>query len=541
MDAAEVAAKVCALEAELAATSPRIADLEARVSLLEAENARWRKAMPSGEASGRLVEGLGGPKPKTVQAYGSFHEVGDGEEEGVAADAGNGRSGEEDGVPAVPTPRKRAVRAVTGGSNGENEIDDAGGGGGGGDHRRVRRNVGLENDDVWTTPCGKKHTTARVASSDSEDEGEKNNKDGELQAGVLGAPPSRKRALLRIIDSDEEDDETEGRPAPTIRRLTRLAEKQSKKARVDPNDHEESEDGSGQDGGMGESKNDADCSEDSDSEQMDYTLLKDVTLASNNRVRVRVRIARISHYMSKHQRTGIPRLDFVMLDEQGGMMDGQVLAWSASPFLQHIKENDVYYIHHFKVVHSSLPYRAVDHPCMAMFTEYTEIIKDEHVPDSFPVYAYKISPYEVLRSRENNTALMSDAIGLMLRVSDVKTVTVNGTPRAVRNVYISDGRETAVVALWEAHANQFPAETLQQQMQQGPVVILFVAVTVKLREGQLCLQGSKVCRWYPNAPIPEVLALQNSSAGVSHGARLVDTSPTQTQTGFMHSGLSSGW
>uniref|UniRef100_A0A453EFT0 Replication protein A OB domain-containing protein n=1 Tax=Aegilops tauschii subsp. strangulata TaxID=200361 RepID=A0A453EFT0_AEGTS len=159
------------------------------------------------------------------------------------------------------------------------------------------------------------------------------------------------------------------------------------------------------------------------------------------------------------------------------------LAWSASPFLQHIKENDVYYIHHFKVVHSSLPYRAVDHPCMAMFTEYTEIIKDEHVPDSFPVYAYKISPYEVLRSRENNTALMSDAIGLMLRVSDVKTVTVNGTPRAVRNVYISDGRETAVVALWEAHANQFPAETLQQQMQQGPVVILFVAVTVKLREG----------------------------------------------------------
>ncbi|KAM3348150.1 hypothetical protein ACQJBY_021831 [Aegilops geniculata] len=481
MDAAEVAAKVCALEAELAATSPRIADLEARVSLLEAENARWRKAMPDGEVSGRLVEGLGGPKPKTVQAYGSFNEAGDGEEEGIAADAGNGRSGEEDGVPAVPTPRKRAVRAVTGGS-----------------------------------------------------------KDGELQVGVSGAPPSRKRALLRIIDSDEEDDETEGRPAPATRRLTRLAEKQSKKARVEPSDHEESEDGSGQDGGMGESKNDADCSEDSDSEEMDYTLLKDVTLASNNRVRIRVRITRISHYMSKYQPRGIPQLDFVMLDEQGGMMDGQVPAWLAQLFLQRIKEDDVYYIHHFNVVHPSLPYRAVDHPCMAMFTRDTEISKDEHVPDGFPVYAYKISPYEVLRSRENNTALMSDAIGLMLEVSNVKTVIVNGAPRAVRNVYISDGRETAAVALWEAQANQFPAEILQQQMQQGPVVILFVAVTVKLREGQLCLQGSKVCRWYPNAPIPEVLALQNSSAGVSHEARLVDTSPTQTQTGSCIAGLSSG-
>lgn len=288
MDAAEVAAKVCALEAELAATSPRIADLEARVSLLEAENARWRKAMPHGEVFGRLEEGLGGSKQKAAQAvgvrglaYDSFNEVCGGEEEGVAADAGNGRSGEEDGVPAVPTPRKRAVRAVTGGSNDGNDS-----GGGSGDHRRIRRddNVGLEDDDVLVTSCGKKRATARVISSDSEDKGEKNGKDGELQVGVSGVPPNSKRALRRMIDSDEEDDEddripirelvkktrekrmrldeTEGCSTPT----TRLAEKQSKQARVEPNDHEESEDGSGQDGDMCELKNDADCSEDSDSE-----------------------------------------------------------------------------------------------------------------------------------------------------------------------------------------------------------------------------------------------------------------------------------
>lgn len=59
---------------------------------------------------------------------GSFNEVGDGEEEGVAADASDERNGENDGVPAVPSPRKRAV---TGGSNDENE--GGGGGGGGGD------------------------------------------------------------------------------------------------------------------------------------------------------------------------------------------------------------------------------------------------------------------------------------------------------------------------------------------------------------------------------------------------------------------------
>jgi hypothetical protein len=51
--------------------------------------------------------------------------------------------------------------------------------------------------------------------------------------------------------------------------------------------------------------------------------------------------------------------------------------------------------------------------------------------------------------------------------------------------YGSTLRETVVVALWGPHAHQFPAEALQQQLQQGPVVILFVALTVKLYEGDI--------------------------------------------------------
>jgi hypothetical protein len=42
--------------------------------------------------------------------------------------------------------------------------------------------------------------------------------------------------------------------------------------------------------------------------------------------------------------------------------------------------------------------------------------------------------------------------------------------------------ETAVVALWGAHATQFHAENLQQQPDHGPVVILFVGLTVKFRD-----------------------------------------------------------
>jgi hypothetical protein len=96
MDDAEVAAKVCALEAELAAASPRIADLEARVSLLEAENARWREAVPipRGETFRRLEEGLSGSKQEAPQkeVAASFNKVGEGDEKGMAADVINRRS-----------------------------------------------------------------------------------------------------------------------------------------------------------------------------------------------------------------------------------------------------------------------------------------------------------------------------------------------------------------------------------------------------------------------------------------------------------------
>uniref|UniRef100_A0A0E0BTP7 Replication factor A C-terminal domain-containing protein n=1 Tax=Oryza glumipatula TaxID=40148 RepID=A0A0E0BTP7_9ORYZ len=71
--------------------------------------------------------------------------------------------------------------------------------------------------------------------------------------------------------------------------------------------------------------------------------------------------------------------------------------------------------------------------------------------------------------------------------------------------------ETAVVALWGAHATQFHAENLQQQADHGPVVILFVGLTVKFRDHQLALQGSTVCRWYPNAPIQETISLISSA------------------------------
>ncbi|CAL4952430.1 unnamed protein product [Urochloa decumbens] len=220
MDAAEVEAKVWALDAELAAKSSRVAELEARVSLLEVENARLRRALAIGEGAartrgedpkfGRFAAVLRGSKREAAEKPGGsvacdVIEVSD-DEEGAAVGADKGRSPEE-GIVAVPTPRKREVRAVTG------ESEDEGGTEGGGGSGKEER-VGLEDDDVLVAPRGRKRAAARVVTSDSEDE---DVNDGELGSGKgdggdqeEGGKPSKKRGFCGICDSEDEDAATEG-------------------------------------------------------------------------------------------------------------------------------------------------------------------------------------------------------------------------------------------------------------------------------------------------------------------------------------------
>ncbi|XP_062189686.1 uncharacterized protein LOC133892754 [Phragmites australis] len=220
MDAAGPAARFSALEAELAAKTSRIADLEARVSLLYAENARLRKALAKGEGTdrageedpkfGRLAAGLGGNKHEAVEKQdGSVAcdviEVSDCEE-GMAIGVNEGR-GPEEGVVAVPTPRKRAVRVVTGESE---DVEDADGGNGNDKgSARCNSDAGLEDDDVLITARCKKRAAARVVTTDSEDEdedgGELGSDEDDEHDKEGGVTPSRKRALRGFSDSENED------------------------------------------------------------------------------------------------------------------------------------------------------------------------------------------------------------------------------------------------------------------------------------------------------------------------------------------------
>nr|CAB3471708.1 unnamed protein product [Digitaria exilis] len=213
MDAAGPAAKPSSLKAELAAKCSRISELEDRVSLLQAENARLRKALArrrgleSARDPERLAAGLRGSKheeeavkPGGTASCGVF-DCGDDEEEGaelVDAHSDDKGPNPEEGVVAVEDEEDEA------------DLGEEGGEGGGGSDSQQHCCAGLEDDDVSATPEGtNRRAAARVVTSDSEDEdhGElgSGNKDDVHDQEEEGVTVSRKRGLSAISDSDDED------------------------------------------------------------------------------------------------------------------------------------------------------------------------------------------------------------------------------------------------------------------------------------------------------------------------------------------------
>ncbi|WVZ72827.1 hypothetical protein U9M48_021229 [Paspalum notatum var. saurae] len=310
MDAVEPTSKFAALHAELAAKSSRVAELEARVSLLEAENACLRKALATREATDctgeedpiprRSEADLGGGKhaaPRSVAC--GVIEVSDDEE-------GTSLAGEV-GVVAAPTPRKRVVTRE---SEDEEEADVEDAEGGGGSSNNNGNSADLEDDDVSVKPRGKRRAAGQVVTSDSEDD---DVNDGEVGRGdddaddQGGVTLTRKRRLSGVSDSEDEDGtdgvcvptskdagarieseedgtvpirqvlkkmrkrggelgEAKGCSAPTTRRSARLVKSQPKGGPaacrfVEPKEYEGSEDDMEEDDDMDEFINDEESSE----------------------------------------------------------------------------------------------------------------------------------------------------------------------------------------------------------------------------------------------------------------------------------------
>ncbi|ONM03922.1 putative replication protein [Zea mays] len=93
-----------------------------------------------------------------------------------------------------------------------------------------------------------------------------------------------------------------------------------------------------------------------------------------------------------------------------------------------------------------------------------------------------------------------------------------------RTVTISNARDTGPtvdVVLWGERATAFPAEQIHRDSRSSPQIIVFVGTLVRSYADNVSLSGGSSCKWYINAPLPEVNALR-ASAETNHNPVIWD-------------------
>ncbi|ONM36685.1 putative replication protein, partial [Zea mays] len=123
---------------------------------------------------------------------------------------------------------------------------------------------------------------------------------------------------------------------------------------------------------------------------------------------------------------------------------------------------------------------------------------------------------------------ITDAIGKGLTSAD----SVGG--RVIVPVSFTGGRRdtgpTVDVVLWGERATAFPAEQVHRYSGSSPQIIIFVGTLVRSYADNVSLSGGSSCKWYINAPVPEVNALR-ASAESTHRPVIWDQGKVATETG----------
>ncbi|GJN13248.1 hypothetical protein PR202_ga31600 [Eleusine coracana subsp. coracana] len=208
-----------------------------------------------------------------------------------------------------------------------------------------------------------------------------------------------------------------------------------------------------------------------------------------------------------------------MLDEKGHAMEAQISQKILDIFRPLLIEGSVYYIKNFHVIEARINHRPVNHSYRARFTKYTKVIKvTDHAPD-FPLYAYNIESFDMLKNKSKSTTNLS---------VDIKSTKYG--QRSLRNVYITNGSETAAVALWEDLAYKFEADKYMTLAQERPVVLLFCGLTSGWFGGQLALQASPTFAWYMDPEISEAQELKDRRTDWS-----TSRTPDRTRRGHRNS------
>ncbi|KAM0906765.1 hypothetical protein ACQ4PT_016570 [Festuca glaucescens] len=246
---------------------------------------------------------------------------------------------------------------------------------------------------------------------------------------------------------------------------------------------------------------------------MQHTLLKDINRQAYG-WKILVRLAHLWEFKDQQTGTILYELDFVVVDREGGIMEGYVPSNRIDQIKSQLKQGSVYTFEQFGLSDARGLYKAVEHQYRICFTQRTKIKEFITYPPNFPVYAYNVKPFDILSTRTDNNTLLSDVIGLITAVSEVSVSP--STNQNKRQIFITNGSQRAIVTLWGGHAENFDADSIQRASVNQPMVALFVAMTVGQFSGMLAFKSTSATKWYINIDIPEMVAARHATRDYAH-------------------------
>ncbi|KAJ1270376.1 hypothetical protein BS78_06G048300 [Paspalum vaginatum] len=209
----------------------------------------------------------------------------------------------------------------------------------------------------------------------------------------------------------------------------------------------------------------------------------------------------------------IVHLDLILTDEKGNNMYAEIPKTEIERKGPLVEEGNIFIISHFRVSNAKDTFMPVPGNYMIEFTYHTLV---DPVIDStlaIPELVYHLTPFADLEQHAGVHSRFIDVIGVLVEVSDTKTVHLMGkaTPTITRDIVLRDLSYFEIkVTLWGHRASSFTIDTVYDPNESKPVVVLLVGTIVKTYQGHY-LSGSAACRWFFNPPIPQANTFYNRS------------------------------
>ncbi|AQK57157.1 putative replication protein [Zea mays] len=207
-----------------------------------------------------------------------------------------------------------------------------------------------------------------------------------------------------------------------------------------------------------------------------------------------VRVSRLWEFLDPQDDSRLLHTDLVLLDEEGNSIHAQIYPPLCQQFSALLDEGGVYNLKYFLVRKANRFYKPVENCSMISFTKWTTFEVVLQIPLLFQ---------------------FAHVLGVVSVISHVSSLRTRGRQAEVmkRTVTISNARDTGPtvdVVLWGERATAFPAEQVHKDSGSSPQIIIFVGTLVRSYADNVSLSGGSSCKWYINAPVPEVNALRAS-------------------------------